>query len=390
MASLPTPTPDANPLAPIAPASGPERSESIESAVAEPVIVGTDGEEYGADLKRSRSRALRPNADWWPWYAAAIGLLLMLFGGGRSTEALLISWSIAGIVMIALPLVHAPAALRMRLTAAAVVFLVPVLAAWRLDADPGLGVLALAGNGRALVALAALTAILGGLTASRRWIVLQSGVWFAALAISGWSLLLASDSQGLLATWQELLPYKQVEFSSKTFAFGTADALLLSILPVGGFAICAYAGSLIRSLVEDDAGAFPLSKIQAIAVAATIGALLIAVKTSDEFPVALIVMLAIVWGVIVRSLGDVVRISVAVAGVAIAFAAQDVASRGLLDWWGPHYCNDFVGYDCMPSQQAPWVIFSLALLPIIIALTYGAKRLLGRLFGRGDGDFVEL
>lgn len=50
-----------------------------------------------------------------------------------------------------------------------------------------------------------------------------------------------------------------------------------------------------------------------------------------------------------------------------------IASNGLLAWWGPHTCHQFLGYDCTPNQRALWAILLLVFLLTIAALAHGVR-----------------
>jgi hypothetical protein len=317
--------------------------------------------------------------------AVSAGLLLLLLWRGRSTHELLVLWTIAGFSMMVWPLVGSEAIVRRRLIAAGAVLLTVVLVAWRLDVHANLGVLALAGNGAAVVVLSMLSAVLGALTGSRRWLLVQSGIWCVAIAGSSWWLALQSNAQELLSEWRRFLPDKQlmeIIAAPTPQPFDSADAIMLSIVSAGLFATSAYAGLLIRRVIVDGFAVIHLSLTGVAAVGTWLSVLLWVVVLRGNAGVIIVLwlmLLAIIAGGSARFSRELAVYPLALASVVLSLGALIVARDGLRSWWGPLACDYFLNLGCTPSQQAPWLIAGCAILLFAAAVGHVGMRLIGTL-----------
>lgn len=320
-------------------------------------------------------RTLEPRVEWAQWYIL-IGAVLLIACISAGTFGWLLGWTVAAVTMTTWPLVGLKRADRLRLIVAGAALLATLLVAWQFDAHTNLGALALVGSRDTIIGILVLAALLGALTGTRRWLVVQSGIWCLALAGSGWWLAARSRSLSLLSDWQRFLPDKQARqlFSApvpEPFDFG--GVLWLTLASTALFATSAYAGLLISELIKGDRHSLHLSTVNALTLAIWLGGLLTPDGKKLEVG-ALLLVLAIIAGTRAGGIRELVWLPGALGASVLTREALEVAWKGLLAWWGPVYCDGFLSNECRPSGDLFTLLAGCGLLLGGAAVGYYGRR----------------
>jgi hypothetical protein len=316
---------------------------------------------------------------WRLYLLAALVIVIISLGGGAI--GFLAGWTIFAIALLTVSAVFAPPVVRTRMAAAGAVLLIALLVAWRLDAYPQLGVLALAGNREAVLAMTLLAGVLGAVTATRWWLVVQSGIWCLAIAISGWWLFAQPESPTLIDQWRRYLPEKQ---ETQLLAapilrpFDPADALWLASATAVLFATAAFVGLLLREGVCNSSLSLHLSLVNAAALVIWVGGLLSPIGQRLAIGAVLLVLAAIA-GAKARRFRELWVLPVALTLGVLTSEALVAAWDGLPSWWGSLRC-DSLSIVCTPSQQVLPLVCGAGLLLVAAALGYGGSRWTSRFF----------
>lgn len=311
---------------------------------------------------------------------AAVGLALFWISFAAGAWRFPIAWTALSIPLVAWPLTKTAGSNGRRMIVAGGVMLLALLVAWRLDAQTNLGVLALAGNRDAVIGLMLLVGVLGMVTASWWWLVLQSGVWAAAIALSAWWLQFQPDGRTVLNEWRTVLPEKQ---QSQLLdmpiprPFALADALWLGAGTAVVFAAAAGVGVLIRKIARNGLPSIHPSLVQ-IAALVMWPIVLLPINQGDAIW-ALLLLVAAIAGATARRFRELALLPAVLVGGLLLADGLEAAWYGLLHWWGPIRCEDWLfATDCNPSQQAFWVIILALLIMTAAAIGYGVRRLIAR------------
>jgi hypothetical protein len=267
------------------------------------------------------------------------------------------------------------------MAAAGAVLLTALVVAWQLDAHTDLGVLGLAGNGTVVLAVTLLAGGLGAVTATRWWLVFQTGIWCLAIALSGWWLSAQPDSPAFIDEWRRYLPAKQeiqMFFAAPIpRPFDPADASWLGIASAVLFATGAYVGLLLREGVRNGGISLDLSLVNAVALAIWVGGLLSPIGQRLAVGAVLLVLAAIA-GAKARRFRELWLLPAALTVGVFTSEALVAAWNGLPSWWGPVDCK-WLSPICTPSQQLVTLIGGGGLLLGAAAIGYGGSRWISRL-----------
>ncbi len=346
-------------------------SDVLATAETQPVT-GENASGRLEDLRRLASwRTLEPKLEWTQWYLL-VGSVLLVGCLAAGTVGVLVGWTIAALTMTAWSLVGLTRTARRRLVVAGAVLLAALLLAWRLDAHTRLGALAMVGTRDVVIAISILTALLGALTGTQRWLVLQSGIWCMALAASGWWLTMQSRSLSLLSEWRGYLPNKQVSMllaAPITEPFDSGGVLWLTLASVTLFATSAFAGLVIGDLLRKRGIPVHRSALIAIVLGVWLGGLLTPDGWKMEMGI-LLLLLAAIAGTRAGSVRELIWLPGALVAGVLTREALAVAWEGLPAWWGPATCNEFLFSDCRPSTDLFALIGASGLLIGAAAVGY--------------------